>query len=130
MHALIVEDEYLIGRDIQDRLAELGFTDFTFARSEDAAMLAATGPEKFDLVTADVRLLPGDGVKAAEAIHTAKGTPLVFITAYAEELADRLAGPLADVPVLQKPLKGDEFETAVRQALSGTPQAEPRPQPT
>jgi two-component system, response regulator PdtaR len=129
VHALIIEDDYLIGREIQDRLGDLGFTRFSFARSEDAAMLEGTGPENFDLVTADVRLLPGDGVTAAEAIHKAKGTPLVFITAYAEELADRLSGPLAEVPVLQKPVKAEEFEAAVRQALS-LARPQPRPEST
>jgi DNA-binding response OmpR family regulator len=126
---LIIEDDYLIGREIQDRLGELGFTRFSFARSEDAAILEATGSESFDLVTADVRLLPGDGVKAAEAIRQAKGTPLIFITAYAEELAERLGGALADVPVLQKPVKAADFEAAVRQALSLARPA-PRPEPT
>jgi two-component system, response regulator PdtaR len=128
VHALIIEDDYLISREVQDWLAELGFSEFSFARSEDAAMLAATGAEKFDLVTADVRLLPGDGVVAAEAIHKAKGTPLVFLTAYGEELSDRLSGPLADMPVLQKPAKQADFEAAVRQALAIT-RPQPRPDP-
>lgn len=117
MHAFIIEDDYLISRSLQDLLGDLGFTAFSFARSEDAAVLAATGAETYDLVTADVRLLPGDGIKAAEAFRA--GTPLVFVTAYAEELADRLAGRLADVPIVQKPVKPAEFEAAVRRALAG-----------
>ena len=128
MHALIIEDDYLISREIQDWLAEIGFTDFSFARSEDAAMLAATGGENFDLVTVDVRLLPGDGVRAAEAIHSAKGTPLLFLTAYGEELSDRLTAPLAGMPVLQKPVKRAEFEAAVGRALAIARPA-PRPDP-
>ena len=129
MHALIIEDDYLIGRSIQDMLSDLGFTEFSFARSEDAAMLAATGPETFDLVTADVRLLPGDGVGAAEMLHTQKGTPLVFVTAYAEELNDRVGARLAEVPIVQKPVKVAEFEAAVRQALA-TARPTPRPEST
>ena len=41
MHALIIEDDYLIGRSLQDMLTDLGFTAFSFAKSEDAAILAA-----------------------------------------------------------------------------------------
>jgi CheY-like chemotaxis protein len=117
VHAFIIEDEYLIGRTIQDLLTDLGFTVFSFARSEDAAVFAATGAEIFDLVTADVRLLPGDGIRAAEAFRANARTPLVFVTAYAEELTDRLAGRLPDVPVVQKPIKPAEFEAAVCRAL-------------
>ena len=61
MHAFIIEDDYLIGRSIQDMLTDLGFTAFSFARSEDAAVAGAAG-ERFDLITADVRLVPGDGL--------------------------------------------------------------------
>ena len=119
MHALIVEDDYLIGRSLQDMLTDLGFTAFSFAKSEDAAILAATGAERFDLITADVRLLPGDGVKAAEAIRARREIPLVFVTAYAEELSDRIKSDLPGVPIVQKPIKAAEFEAAVRQALAG-----------
>ena len=118
MNALIIEDDYLISRAIQDMLSDLGFTAFSFARSEDAAILAGTGRERFDLVTADVRLLPGDGVRAAEVFCLDKQTPLIFVTAYAEELKDRIDGRLPDVPIVQKPIKLAEFEAAVREALA------------
>lgn len=38
MHAFIIEDEYLIGQALQDMLERLGFDQFSFARSEDAAV--------------------------------------------------------------------------------------------
>jgi DNA-binding response OmpR family regulator len=116
VHAFIIEDDYLISRSIQDMLSDLGFTAFSFARSEDAAVAGAAG-ERFDLITADVRLLPGDGVRAVEAIRAGRGTPLVFITGYAEELRDRLGGRLPPAPIVQKPIKAAELEAAVRQVL-------------
>jgi len=57
MHAFIIEDDYLIGQALVDMLEELGFTAFSFARSEDAAVAGAQAQE-IDLITADVRLLP------------------------------------------------------------------------
>ena len=116
MHAFIIEDDYLISRSIQDMLSDLGFTAFSFARSEDAAVAGATG-ERFDLITADVRLLPGDGVRAAEAIGAGSGTPLIFITGYADELRDRLGARLPPAPIVQKPIKAAELAAAVRQVL-------------
>ena len=116
MHAFIIEDDYLISRSIQDMLSDLGFTAFSFARSEDAAVAGAAG-ERFDLITADVRLVPGDGVRAVEAIRAGRLTPLVFITGYADELRERLGDDIPNAPVVQKPIKAAELEAAVRQVL-------------
>lgn len=113
MHAFIIEDEYLIGKSLQDMLESLGFNRFSFARSEDAAIMGASDQE-FDLITADVRLLPGDGVNAVEAIRGARHIPVIYITAYAEELRDRVP----DAIVVQKPVKLDILGTAVRSALN------------
>ena len=112
MHAFIIEDEYLIGQSLQDMLSDLGFTSFSFARSEDAAVMGANA-QKIDLISADVRLLPGDGVTAVEAICERRDIPVIYITGYAEELEDRLA----DAIVVQKPVKPDQLAAAVSKAL-------------
>lgn len=112
MHAYIIEDEYLIGRALQDMLEDLGFTKFSFARSEDAAILGANQPD-IDLITADVRLLPGDGVRAVEAISAKRNIPVLFITAYRQELEERKPGAV----VLQKPVKAEALADAVRKVL-------------
>ena len=109
MHAFIIEDDYLIGQSLQDMLERLGFTEFSFARSEDAAVFGAT-EQAIDLISADVRLLPGDGVRAVEAICTSRQIPVIFVTGYAEELQDRMPG----ATVIQKPVKEGELAAAVR----------------
>jgi len=112
VHAYIIEDDYLISRWLQDMLEELGFADFSFARSEDAAVIGANQPN-IDLITADVRLLPGDGVRAVETICAERNVPVVFITGYREELEARKP----DATVLQKPVKPSELAAAVRKVL-------------
>ena len=112
MHAYIIEDEYLIGRSLQDMLEDLGFTQFSFARSEDAAIMGAN-QSNIDLLTADVRLLPGDGVKAVETICAERNIPVIFITAYRQELEERMP----EAVVLQKPVKPDELAESVRKVL-------------
>ena len=114
MHAFIIEDEYLIGQSLQDMLEQLGCDEFSFARSEDAAV-QGVGNRNIDLITADVRLLPGDGLKAVEAICAQRNIPVVFITGYAEELEDRAP----DAIVVQKPIKEGDLESAVRRAIPG-----------
>src|SRR6185437_1440774 len=102
----------LIAQSLQDMLEDLGFKSFSFARSEDTAVMGANA-QKIDLITADVRLLPGDGVRAVKAICARRAIPVIFITGYKEELLDRM--PSASV--IQKPVKEDELAVAVRQAL-------------
>ena len=112
MHAFIIEDDYLIGQSLRDMLERLGFSRFSFARSEDAAIAGAT-EQQIDLITADVRLLPGDGLNAVEAICAKRDMPVIFITGYADELTERAP----DAIVVQKPIKSEELEEAVRKAL-------------
>jgi len=113
MHAYIIEDEYLIGQSLQDMLEPLGFTKFSFARSEDAAVMGAH-QQNIDLITADVRLLPGDGLAAVEAICATRDIPVLFITGYREELEERAPG----ATVLQKPVKEAQLAQAVRKLLA------------
>lgn len=113
MHAFIIEDEYLIGQSLQDMLEGLGFKSFSFARSEDAAVMGANN-QRIDLITADVRLLPGDGVKAVRAICESRDIPVIFITGYKDELLDRIG----QANVIQKPVNERELAIAVRRALA------------
>jgi CheY-like chemotaxis protein len=114
MHAFIIEDEYLIARSLQDMLEKLGFSRFSFARSEDAAVMGAgAAGANFDLITADIRLLPGDGFDAIQTIMRQRQIPVIFITGYAAELEDRAP----DALVLQKPIKQEELAEIVQRAL-------------
>ncbi len=116
MHAFIIEDDHLISQAIQDILGDLGFTSFSFARSEDAAIAGAAG-ETFDLITADARLLPGDGVKAVETICANRDIPIIFITGYAPDIEQRLQDRLPKATVVGKPIKQAELIAAVRRVL-------------
>jgi CheY-like chemotaxis protein len=113
MHALIIEDEYLIAQSLQEMLEDIGFDKFSFARSEDTAVAAAEGAA-LDLISADVRLLPGDGVQAVEAICKRRRIPVVFITGFAEELQERAP----DATIVQKPVEPASLAEAVKRVLA------------
>ena len=118
MHAFIIEDDYLIGQVIRDMLGDLGFKRFSFATSESAAIAGAASGEKFDLITADARLLPGSGVQAVEVICEHRKIPVVFITGYPEELRKRPKIRAPDAPIVKKPIKQDELAAAVCKVLA------------
>ena len=113
MHAFIIEDDYLIAQSLQDMLERLGFTKFSFARSEDAAV-QGSAEQHIDLITADVRLLPGDGLDAVEAICAKRQIPVIFITGYADELKERAP----NTTVVQKPIEPEELNAAVAEVFS------------
>jgi two-component system, response regulator PdtaR len=117
VHAFIIEDDYLISQTIQDLLGPLGFSRFSFARSEDAAIAGATG-EKFDLITADAKLLPGDGVRAVETICATRRIPVVFVTGYPDDVAERLPDRLSHAAVVNKPIEEGKFSRAVQAVLT------------
>ena len=114
MHAFIIEDDYLIAQALRDMLERRGFTRFSFARSEDAAVMGSTA-QQFDLISADVRLVPGDGLDAVEQICANRNVPVIFITGYADEVIERAP----DAIVVQKPIKEEELDEALRQAMRG-----------
>lgn len=117
LHAFIIEDDYLIGQALQDMLGELGFSRFSFARSEDAAILGAAESD-FDLITADVRLLPGDGVSAVEVICKDKRTPVIFITGHADAVRERLAVRFPKARIIAKPVRQEALAAAVKAVLA------------
>jgi two-component system, response regulator PdtaR len=114
VHALIIEDEPLISLALQDVLADSGFTSFDLASSFDAAVAAATRRCP-DLITADVRLAPGSGIDAVQAICAAKPIPVIFITGTGAEARERCPG----VVVIDKPFTVAQIVEAVR-TLTGT----------
>ena len=123
MHAFIIEDDWLISQSIQDLLWELGFTQFSFARSEDAAVAGAMG-DNFDLITADVRLLPGDGIKAVEKICADRDIPVVFVTGYAADVERRVPGAIViqkpfNLPRLDEAIAAARLQARARQAFAG-----------
>lgn len=76
---------------IEDTLAGLGYSSFAFA----ASMNAAVDEAKLrcpDLITVDVRLAPGCGIEAVEAICADHPIPVIFITATPQKVQQRLPG--------------------------------------
>ena len=100
LHALIVEDELLIGLELQTQLAELGFGSFAFAGTARQAVEQAC-LQCPDLVTLDMILLDGDGGEAADAIGAACGpVPLIYVTGDAKSATARRPQAV----VLEKPV--------------------------
>jgi two-component system, response regulator PdtaR len=114
MHALLIEDEPLIGMLIEDQLREMGFSSFDFAASEEEALRLAA--ERCpDLITADHRLASGNGIDAVKVICADQAIPVVFIVGSPQEVT------VSCGVKLPKPFTVDQLEQAVREALAAMP---------
>ena len=112
MHALIIEDEFLIATLIEDALSALGFTSFDLALSEEQAIESATRRCP-DLITADNRLSGGCGVSAVLKICERTPIPVVFVVADTADVADVLPSAI----IVCKPFGDDALKQAVGEAL-------------
>jgi DNA-binding response OmpR family regulator len=112
MHALIIEDSYLIAAAIEHALRELGFTSFDLVARASQAILAAKARCP-DLITAEASLADGSGVGAVLEICREKPIPVVFVVGENLDVAGIL--PLARI-VAKTSLDG-ELSKAVREVM-------------
>jgi DNA-binding response OmpR family regulator len=113
MHALIIEDEVLVGMAIADVLRDNGCTSFDFAASFEAAVAVAL-IRCPDLITADVRLGPGNGIDAVQSICASKSIPVIFITGTGSEVRERCP----ELLVIDKPFSVAQVAAAVRAVIA------------
>jgi DNA-binding response OmpR family regulator len=115
--ALIVEDETLIAEELRERLSRLGFSVIAAVGSAEEGIAIATR-ERPDLVLMDIRLNgEKDGVQAAHEIHQQVDVPVVYLTAYSDELTvDRVKQSEFDGYIL-KPFRGRELQATIDVAM-------------
>ena len=121
---LIIEDEPLIAIDLQRLLKDLGHRVTSVARTHQDALKAAA-QKRPGLVLADIRLAgPSSGLDAVNDILESFTVPVVFVTAYPEELmTGRRPEPTF---LITKPFRDDAVKAIISQVLFFDQQAEPR----
>jgi PAS domain S-box-containing protein/putative nucleotidyltransferase with HDIG domain len=114
---LVVEDESLVGRDIQNMLKSIGYDVLGPVATAAQAIRRAreNGP---DLVLMDIVLKGGvDGISAAETIWDDLGIPVVYLTAYTDETTLQRAKRTGPFGYLLKPFEERELQTTIEMAL-------------
>ena len=113
---LIIEDEFLIARDLSRIIEQMGYSVCGVVGNADAAIDVAAS-QKPSLLLADLQLADGEfgGVRAAEQIALSADIPVVFVTAYPNmAIESSVKSPL----IVRKPFHPASVVHAVRQALT------------
>ena len=117
MKILIVEDEAIIARDIQNIVGRFGY---------QVSGLASTGEESIqkardlnpDLVFMDIKLKGSmDGIEAGHAIHDHLHIPVVYLTAFGEEKILDGAHPHNGFMKILKPFEEKDIQCAIQMIL-------------
>ena len=114
---LVVENENIVAKDIQNTLIKLGYVVPALAASGEEAIKKA---DEFnpDLVLMDIRLKGDiDGIEAAQQIYTHFKIPVIYLTAYADEETLERAKVTGPLSYIIKPFEKRELHTTIEIAL-------------
>jgi len=115
---MIVEDESLVGLDLQNRLNDMGFR-VTSVHAEAQLALNSISSEKPELILMDIQLRGSmDGIDAARTIQNRYGIPVLFLTAFADSEVLNRAREVGAYRYMVKPFSTEELRGMVEIALS------------
>lgn len=116
MRILIVEDDALIVRTLDELLQAEGYETAVADRQDDATELLAR--EAFDLLLLDVTLAQGNGFAVCAAAKQAHpDMPVIFLTASDDEYSTVAGLDMGAVDYIAKPFRARELLSRIRVAL-------------
>jgi DNA-binding LytR/AlgR family response regulator len=114
---LVIEDEAIVSKDIQQSLEKLGYNIVGAAATGLKAieLVKETNP---DMVLMDI-MLKGEmsGIEAAEQIKKQYNVPVIYLTAYADENTLSKAKVTEPYGYIIKPFKEVDLQTSIEMAL-------------
>ena len=114
---MIVEDNYIVAKDLQDTLIELSYSVTDIVDSGNEAVNLA-GLNKPDLILMDIHLKGNmDGIEAASIIRDEYDIPIIFITTQADDYTLQRAKRTQPSGYIIKPVKKKELYSSIEMAL-------------
>ncbi|MEH2361204.1 GGDEF domain-containing response regulator [Nostoc sp.] len=118
VNILIVEDEFIVGMDIQKRLEKFGYTVLGIVDSGEEAIEKAAD-DSLDLVLMDITLKGKmDGVESAQIIHNIFNIPVIYLTVDDDEKTLERAKVTDPFGYIIKPFKEKELKFNIEISLS------------
>lgn len=116
LRILVVEDDAIIGMDIEHRVKKLGYEVCGVADTAAEALDIASA-KKPDLALMDIRLRGEvDGIEAARMLRDQLSVPVIFITAYSDMKMRSRALDMNPLGYIVKPLREVELKNTLEEA--------------
>jgi len=114
---MIVEDEWILAEDTQNRLQDLGYVVSSVASTGKEAIQKAK-EDKPDLVLMDI-VLEGemDGIEVAKQIYADFDIPFIYLTAYADDKILERIKVTEPFGYIVKPFTSEDLRIAIELAL-------------
>lgn len=115
--ALIVEDETLIAEELSERLTRMGFSVVGTVDSADEAIQLAI-QERPNVVLMDIRLKgEKDGIHAAAEIRKHFDIPVIYLTAYSDQITLNRVKETEPYGYVLKPFHERELQITIELAM-------------
>ncbi|WAI02443.1 response regulator [Methanogenium organophilum] len=116
LRVLVVEDDAIIGMDIEHRVKKLGYEVCGVADTAAEALEIASS-KKPDIALMDIRLRGEvDGIEAARMLRDQLSVPVIFITAYSDMKMRSRALDIDPLGYIVKPLREVELRKTLEAA--------------
>ena len=114
---LIVEDEIIVAIDIKNTLKKIGLEVIDFVTNYDDALMSVKINSP-DLILMDINLKNSkDGIETAIAIQKIKDIPLIYLTAFSDDVTINRAIETNPMHYMLKPFKTEELKSTIRLSI-------------
>lgn len=115
---LIVEDERVVARDLEEMLGDLGYR-VTGVVSSGAEALHSMNREPAQLILLDIRINgPLDGIDVAVILRRRFEVQVVYLTAHTDEVTTERAQETQPLGYLSKPIHIAELQAVIGRAAA------------
>jgi len=115
---LVIEDEAILGLELQEDLTEMGY-EVPAVITDGDRVLHAVATYKPDAIIMDIKLFGfRDGIEAAAQVHGFYTTPIIYLSSYPEEEVRSRFQKTSPVAYLEKPHTSESLKKAIELALS------------
>ncbi len=114
---LLIEDEFIIAKDLKTQLGKNNFAQVTIAKDYDTALSLYTS-NNFDLIISDINLNTNkDGIDIITEFSKIKKVPVVYLTAYSDKDVITRAEQTMPFAYILKPYNNNQLKVTINLAI-------------
>jgi len=114
---LLIEDEFIISKDIKTQLGKNSFAQVTIAKDYNTAFYLFTS-NTYDLIISDINLNTNkDGIEIITEFSKIKKVPVVYLTAYSDNDVITRAEKTMPFAYILKPYNNNQLKVTINLAI-------------